>query len=334
LGFVPVPVVSINTRQSIEMNAFSANDTISFFDDRLSLLGGIRHQKSSQILRNLDRYHGISGALVGAGSVSIPPDVSQTTPMYGVSFQLTESLNAYSLVSESFVPQFGTAKNESGDDFPLKPIIGESFEVGVKVSSETGRYSATVAYFDITNKNRSRFGGLIATGPFIGQSYTIQTNAEKATGVELDGVVRPTKNWQILVGYAYTDSKIADPLFAEPVSLIDPNSPRDLRIPGVPVHQLNLLQKYTFTDGPLKGFAANFGANYQSDRRGSESAQEVISIPDVWLFDAGLFYTTKVFGRRTELRLAVSNLFNKKYVTTGPFLGDPLTYRFSIRTQF
>lgn len=334
LGFVPVPVESIKTRQSIEMNAFSANDTISFFDDRLSILGGIRHQESSQVLRNLDRYHLISGALVAAGSVQVPPDVTQTTPMYGVSYQLNKSMNVYSLVSESFVPQFGTAKNEVGDDFPLKPIIGESFEVGFKVASDTGRYSATVAYFDITNKNRSRFGGAIASGPFIGQSYTIQTDAEKAKGFEIDGVVRPTKNWQILLGYAYTDSKIADPLFAEPLSLIDPNSKRDVRIPGVPEHQFNLLQKYTFTEGRLKGLAVNFGANYQSDRRGSESAQEDITIPEVWLFDAGLFYPTKIFGRRTELRLAVSNLFDKKYVTTGPFLGDPQTYRFSIRTQF
>jgi iron complex outermembrane receptor protein len=334
LGFVPVPLISINTRQSIEMNAFSANDTISFFNNRLSILGGIRYQTSSQVLRNLDLYNTVTGVRTGTGSVQTPADVKRTTPMAGVSFQVNSWMNVYTLWSQSFVPQFGTAKNESGSDFALKPVVGESKELGLKVADSNGRFSATAAVFDISNKNRSRFGGLIATGPLTGQSYTIQTDAEGAKGFELDGIVSPMQGWQILVGYAYTDSKIKDPLFAEPVSLIDPNSPRDVRIPGVPRHQINLLQKYTFTKGALKGFAVNFGANYQGERRGSESAQEVITIPAVWLYDAGISYAAKIFDRRTDLRLTVSNVFDKKYVTTGPFLGDPLTFRFAIRTQF
>jgi len=334
LGFVPVPLQSINSRNSIETNAIAANDTLSFFNNKLSVLGGVRYQKSSQVLRNLDRYDLLSGASIATGSVQTPADVTRTTPMAGLSFQATSWMNVYTLWSQSFVPQFGTARNEFGDDYPLKPVVGESFEVGLKIADEEGRFSATMAVFDITNKNRSRFGGLIATGPLTGQGYTIQTDAEGSQGFELDGVYRPIKNWQVLVGYAYTDSKIDDPLFAEPVSLIDPNSPRDVRIPGVPRHQINLLQKYTFNDGPLKGFAVNFGANYQGERRGSESAQEVITIPAVWVYDAGASYSTKIFDRRTDLRLTVSNVFDKKYVTTGPFLGDPLTFRFAIRTQF
>jgi len=334
LGFVPVPLISINTRQSIETNAIAANDTISFFNDRLSLLGGVRYQTSSQVLRNLDLYNTITGVRTGIGSVQTPADVKRTTPMAGVSFQLNSWMNVYTLWSKSFVPQFGTARNESGNDFALKPIVGESKEIGLKVADANGRFSATMAVFDITNKNRSRFGGLIATGPLTGQSYTIQTDAEGAKGFEIDGIVTPMPGWQILVGYAYTDSKIKDPLFAEPASLIDPNSPRDVRIPGVPRNQINLLQKYTFAKGALKGFAFNFGANYQGERRGSESAQEVITIPAVWVYDAGASYSTKIFDRRTDLRLTVSNVFDKKYVTTGPFLGDPLTFRFAIRTQF
>lgn len=334
LGFIPVPLESINTRQEIRTTAFSANDTVSFFNNRLSLLVGLRHQKSDQILRNLDRFNTVSGVRIGTGNRRTPPTVKKTVPMVGVSVQLAPWLNAYALASESFVPQFGTARDADGADFALRPIVGESFEFGAKIADADGRLSATMAVFDITNRNRSRFGGLIATGPLTGESFTIQTDAEGAKGFELDGAVRPLKDWQILVGYAYTESKIKDPLFAEPVSLIDPNSPRDVRIPGVPRHQINLLQRYAFARGPLKGAALNVGANYQGARRGSESAQEVITIPAVWLYETGVSYSTKLFGRRTELRLNVINLLDKKFVTTGPFLGDPRTYRFSIRTGF
>lgn len=334
LGFVPVPVQSINNRQEIEMHAFSLNDTVSFFDNRFSVLGGVRHQESDQFFRNLDLYHSISGARVGTGNSSRPPTVRRTVPMVGASMQVQPWLNVYALRAESFVPQFGTARDALGGEFALKPIIGESTEFGAKLADTDGRFSATVAAFDITNRNRSRFGGIIASGPLTGQSFTVQTDAEEAQGLEVDGVVRPVRDWQILVGYAYTDSKIADPLFAEPVSLIDPNSPRDVRIPGVPLHQINLLQKYTFSSGGLKGFAVNFGSNYQGARRGSESAQEVITIPAVWVHEAGVAYSTKFFGRRTDLRLNVHNLFDKTYVTTGPFLGEPRVWRFSLRTVF
>ncbi len=60
-------------------------------------------------------------------------------------------------------------------------------------------------------------------------------------------------------------------------------------------------------------------------RRTSAAAQEVITIPAVWLYETGVSYSTKLFGRRTDLRLNVINLLDKKYVTTGPFLGDPRT---------
>ena len=80
--------------------------------------------------------------------------------------------------------------------------------------------------------------------------------------------------------------------------------------------------------------SVNFGSNYQGARRGSESAQEVITIPAVWVHEAGVAYSAKFFGRRADLRLNVHNLFDKTYVTTGPFLGEPRVWRFSLRTMF
>ena len=334
-GLIPVPVENIKTRTTNKTSAYAINDTLSFFEKRLNLLGGLRYQQSNQVLRSFDRYNVVTGLKVGSASESTPPREKATVPMVGISLQFNSWSNIYALKSESFVPQTGTALTITGETYKLLPVTGQSQEVGLKVGRPDGSFSATLAGFVIENKNRSRFGGLIPPGePLAGQSWTLQTAAEESKGIELDGVWTPLKQWQILFGYAYTTSKIKDPAFAEAISPANPNSPVDTRIPGVPLHQVNLLQKYSFETGKLKGLAINFGLNYQGKRRGSESAQESYTLDGVVVYDAGISYVTKLLRRSSTLRLTVSNLFDKKYVNTGPFLADPRQIRFSIKTSF
>ncbi|HYD83004.1 MAG TPA: TonB-dependent receptor plug domain-containing protein, partial [Opitutus sp.] len=123
-----------------------------FWKDRITLIGGVRHDRSDQ--RNYSRNYQGNGALVVTDRSAARPDApSATSPQYGVSFAVTREVSLYALHSEGLVPQYFI---RDGLGRPFDPTKAENNEVGAKFDLFNGRVSGTVGVFKIEREGTPR----------------------------------------------------------------------------------------------------------------------------------------------------------------------------------
>jgi iron complex outermembrane recepter protein len=119
------------------------------FKDRLTLIGGLRHDRSDQ--RNYSRNLQGNGLLVITDRSATRPDApSATSVQYGVNVAITREISLYGLHSEALVPQYFV---RDGLGRPFDPTKAENNELGIKFDLLQGRISGTVGVFKI-----ERFG--------------------------------------------------------------------------------------------------------------------------------------------------------------------------------
>ncbi len=275
-------------------------DQMKAFNDRLSLLGGVRRDELS----------------VGG---------SRNTPQLGATFKLARGINLFGLYSESFVPNASRLDAGLGvvRDFP--PTESEGFDAGVKIELLEGRVAGAISIFQIERANLVQ---AIATfPPPVGTPQFFLSGLEGSEGVEVELFFTPGPAWQVIAGYTYTDARILESNRATDVGL---------RLAQTSPHSFNLTSRYSFLRGPLKGFSV--GA-LLIHRQGpipdfSTFAQRQIVGPGWTRLDAFVAYETKLFGRTTRFALNVNNTTDETYIERVGMYNAPRQVFFQTRVSF
>jgi len=242
------------------------------------------------------------------------------SPRAGFTYALGDAMAIYANWSKSFNPQGGYPRFDGGN---VPPERGEDYEAGFKIARPDGSLRGLFTVFQLTRQD-------MATEDFVHPNFYVVTGEQRSRGVEAELGWNPTAAWDMTVAYAYTQAEITR----------DNALPVGARLAGIPRHNLNLWGRYTVQGGPLAGFGAGLGVNYQSDRLASnyEPVDPVYGRPFTMksyvLVDAALYYDHGPWS----VRLNLKNAFDKKYFVTASSTrtawGSPRSLMVNVERRF
>ena len=312
--------------QTFEGEAYWITMNSALWEDRIRFVYGIRQDEFTQ-----DIYSVINDRFSEVNINRSKQTQKSDSPQLAFLFQPFSFLGLYGSHSESTVPQFGIWREQymdPADSLPRPPLEGESAEVGLKINLFDDKISGTFAYFDAQRNNRvSGAGSPDRFGP-----WQRILSDELAEGYEMDFLLSPMPNWQILLAAAFTDSLQISPRTREP------NEDTSRPIPNISERQYSAFTKYEFDEGFLSGFSLGGGFNYASDKTWSSSNQPN-RIRDI---QAQPFTTYRLFAgyrwqaldKEFNLRLNIRNLSDEVYFLTAGQMGAPREARLSLSVDF
>ncbi len=235
------------------------------------------------------------------------------SPRVGLVFKPVPQASIYVSYSKSFLPQ-------SGDQFlsldltsaALKPEVFDNYEIGVKWDIKPD-LSLTVAAYRLDRSNTRAAGAVAGT--------TVLTGQQRSTGIEVGLTGRITPQWQMSVGYGYTDAEITQTTTAAPAGR---------RVAQVPRHQLSLWNRYDFSER----FGVGLGLYHQSKQFATIS--NLTELPAYTRVDAALFVK---LTDRIEAQLNVENLTDATYFPVAHndnniSTGAPINARLTVAVKF
>jgi iron complex outermembrane recepter protein len=250
------------------------------------------------------------------------------TPRIGLTYLFTENISAFAVYDECYLPQTGRKE----DNTSAKPLSGTNKEIGVKALLLKKKLSINVSTYH-TEKNNILVANP-ATGLYVERGQiTIQ-------GLDVDMVGTLNQNISINLNYTYTDARITKDANVDIIGM---------RNYGTPENVGNVLLRYRFTKGKLKGLSAGAGTSYMGNKSGiwpewNDMKDRDKLVPAYTIFDANVGYET----RRFSITCNVFNLLNTNYVATGWYSsateaspgfwgyspGLPINFRANIRYRF
>jgi iron complex outermembrane recepter protein len=252
-------------------------DLISFSDNLKLLVGG--------------RYDLVEQSYIGRleGETTLVQQDTQFSPRVGIVYQPITPVSLYANWSRSFFPQ-GDFGDRNADGSPFAPTTGEQFEVGVKTEFLDGRLAATLAAYSITRQN-------VLTDDPDRPDFRIQVGEQRSRGIELDVAGEILPGWNVIAGYAYTDSEITR----------DNSGFQGNRPNNVPQHSGSLWTTYEIQDGDFQGLGFGAGLFWVGERPGDLA--NTFDLPSYVRTDAALFYRRDTW----QAQLNFKNLFNVGY---------------------
>jgi outer membrane receptor for ferric coprogen and ferric-rhodotorulic acid len=253
-----------------------------------------------------------------SGSSSVSRN-GEFTPYVGAVYDLTDSLSAYASYTQSFQPQTTVDSNNK----LLDPRTGEQFEIGLKAELLDG-VNASLALFDLTDTNRS-----VSDTANVGKYLAAGEAHLRGVEAELSGQLM--QNWEVALGYTYTDTEYKNTRTAAGSEFYTPE------------HMLQLWTKYTFdghdnwTDGLFVGGGLKVFSSFRNIARTAAGGATTIEAPGYAVVDLQAGYK---FSDNVTATLTVNNVFDEKYyervggVSVFNFYGEPRSVSFKLATTF
>jgi catecholate siderophore receptor len=240
------------------------------------------------------------------------------SPRAAVIVKPIDSLSLYTAWSVSYLPASGdqfSALNPS--TLILEPQRFESTEVGAKWNINPKLLFTAAAYQLLRANVPVNIGGGVSIP---GGSHVI-----RGFETALTGYITP--EWQSVLGYAYTDARIAKDLTTAGIT---PPIVAGNRVQLVPYNQLSLWNKYQINPT----WAAALGVIYFSDS--FASSDDSVRLPGFVRVDAAIYAKIDEMWR---VQLNVENIFNKGYWATADgnnniSPGQPRTFRVTAIARF
>lgn len=275
------------------------SDDLAFFSDRLRLNAGLRMTYAKS---DFNQY----GDQTASENFVLSPRV-------GVNYMYRPRATIYGLFDNTFLPLSG----KTFDGQELKPIKGQSLEFGLK-NEWSESFSSTVSVYSIRRSNT------VVNDPVNNDLY--QTGENKAQGVEVDLRGRLVQGLNVILNYAYTDSKITkDNQNPQMVGKATPNRIK---------HIQNTWLSYTFPWRVLEDFSVGVGYQYMGGRSERFTAIEPAPMKDMFRMDSGISYAKN----KVAVNFMVNNILNSHQYSTAWKRNDmyywvqlaPINYRISL----
>ncbi|MFZ6681987.1 TonB-dependent receptor [Undibacterium sp. Tian12W] len=283
--FIPEPNISSlagpeNVPKTGETNlsSLALADTLSFADDRIQVIIGVRQQQVG--VKNFNPANGV---------VTSRYDKSAVTPGVGVVFKPVNNVSVYANYIEGLQqgPVAPVGTKNAGEIF--SPYVSKQYETGVKV--DFGKLMATLSVYQLTTPN-----GYTNPGTLV---YGID-GEQKTKGLELNTFGEIYPGLRLLGGAAFVDAK---------QSKTAGGVNNGKKVTGVPDVQVNLGLEWD------PGFAPGLTLTGRVIHTDSQYLDVINkqSVPSWKRFDLGARYLTVVSGYPTTFRLNVENAANKSY---------------------
>jgi iron complex outermembrane recepter protein len=226
--------------------------------------------------------------------------------------------------STSYAPQFLLDINNQF----LPPQTAKGLEGGVK-SVWSKELMTSLTIFSQKRENVGRqFNDQTLNPP---RTYGVLSPGEESKGFEFEATYKPTKAFDMRVGYAYYNGKITGAAATEQFKI-------GRELPRAPEKSGTFSANYTVQGGKAAGLRLGYGFTYKNDtildlNNGLNSLTRR-SDPYVvhWITAAKEF---KLASKRAiVVRLNVGNLLNKNYVSEGFTFGEYRTIRLSTDFKF
>ncbi|BAV06406.1 TonB-dependent siderophore receptor [Filimonas lacunae] len=234
------------------------------------------------------------------------------TPRIGLSANMDANTTVYALYDQAFQPQPGIRE----DGQKVKPLTGSNIEAGVKRDWMNGKWNTSLSAYRIVRNDVNAKDPNDPNGVFI---FQLGQTVSKGVEFDLRGEMLPGLN--VIVNYAFTDSKITKTDTTE-VSKATLNQPTGNYAKNV----ANAWLTYQVKTGILKGFGISGGITYQQGREQWDvsSTAPKLSLPDYTKIDGGLFWEHNAM----RVTLNVYNIADK-YL----YIGSPSDYYYTYQAE-
>jgi iron complex outermembrane receptor protein len=278
------------------------------FADKWSISGGVRH--TSVKFKSEDHFiTGTNGD--DSGSIKF----TNTSPVAGLVYKVTPSLNVYGNVGKGFeTPTFAelayrsTSATVNGFNFDLKPAESTNYELGVKAYVGSGtRINAAVFRTDTKNE-------IVVFNNSSGRSVFQNVDSTSREGVEVGVTSEFGNGFTGAFSYTYIDAKF-DNSFGTCVgfcsSVAGPNAtvPEGNKIPGIPANMVYAELGWRYA--PI-GFSTAVEARWMDEVFANDLNDESAQDYTVVNLRAGL--AQRIGGWRLAEFARVDNLFDEEYV--------------------
>ncbi|MFL9884062.1 TonB-dependent receptor [Paraburkholderia agricolaris] len=286
----------------LRLNSQQLIDTMSLWNNRLLLTGGLRRQTIGA-----DNYDPTSGAQT---STYVKQAI---TPLAGIVFKPLSNISVYgnftSGLSDGGTAPVGTAN--AGQAFA--PYKSNQYEAGVK--ADWGRVMTTVSVFQISQPN-----GI--TNP--ATNIYAYDGRSKVRGLELAAYGEAFRHLRLMASATIYDARLE----GTAGGTTDGNEPV-----GIPHYALNLGADYDLPWVPglaVNGRIIHTGAQYYD-------AANTLRLPSWTRYDVGVRYSAKIASKDVVFRANVENLFGSRYwIQQGTYLttAAPRTVLLSAQIDF
>lgn len=274
-------------------------DEASFLNDKLRVNAGLRLTYAKS---NFDQY----------GDKTDGSDLV-LTPRVGVNYEYAKKASVYGLFDNTFVPMTG----KTNDGRALKPVKGQSFEIGLK-NEWNESFTTTLSIYDIRRSNT------VINDPITNDIY--QTGENRAKGIEFDIRGHIVTGLNVIVNYAYTDAKITKDEFNP--QMVGKATPNRIK------HIQNTWLTYSLPGHALKDFSISLGYQYQAGRSVRFTSIDPAPMKDLFRMDSGIAYARGIVA----INFIVNNILNSKQYSTAWKRNDiyywvqlaPVNYRVSL----
>ncbi|MEL6467625.1 MAG: TonB-dependent receptor [Pseudomonadota bacterium] len=284
----PITASTLPSVSDTKITNIAIADYISFFDDRLSILAGLRYTNIEIEERDT------------SGTVTSSFDDSDVTPAFGIAYKPSDSLTIYGNYIEALIPGESAPTIAVNTNETLPPIVSEQFEVGAKY--DFGTLAATVALFQI-----ERPSGLLSPDLVFSEA-----GLQRNRGIEFSVFGEPVEGTRLIGTASYIDTELT--------STGDPTTEGN-EAPGVPDVRLSL---YGEVDVPqIEGLTLTGGAFFSSSSfLDDTNTQEVGSSTT---FDIGARYATSYRGVPITAQFTIQNVGDSEHYVSNPLGGGLAT---------
>jgi outer membrane receptor for ferric coprogen and ferric-rhodotorulic acid len=257
---------------------------------------------------------------VSYGAAANYGDSSVFVPYSGVLYDVTETHRLYGSYSEIFDPQ--SARDRNGRQ--LDPLVGRSYELGLKSTFFSGGLNTTLAIFRIEQDNLAQPDtGFTIPGTIFEASRAAQGTTSE--GFEIEVVGRPLPGWEATMSYASFTAKDAQDV------AVNTDQPRKL---------LKLFTTYELLDR-LPGLTLG-GGLYWEDGNYMPTINPITAAPE--RLTQGAYTLVNLMARyqineHVSAQLNLDNLLDEEYYSQIGFynqlaFGEPRNYNLGVTYRF
>ena len=272
------PFLSRNRQTENDTFNISFQDEIKMFDERLIVVGGARYDSFD---RRFDDFLRVGEETADSGD--------QWTYKAGVVGKIRDDISIYFNFAQTFSPNFSFQP----DGTPLKPLIGDVNEIGIKTALWEGAVNLQLAFYDLVDKNIS---GPHPNPDLSAAGWRAQSDHRSMEGVEIDMNLVLFNNWRIMTSGHFIS--------------VDQSDNRVQR--SWPKQKYGFFTRYDFTSGPLDGLQIGGGGFYTGSIPGDGGNSFFYG--RYWHFDALVRYR---LNEHTSFTLNVTNVANERYFNRG-----------------
>ncbi|KAA9001893.1 TonB-dependent receptor [Affinibrenneria salicis] len=259
--------------------------------DTLKLFGGVRYEYARLKIDGYQTVAAANGVTVEGGK----PDFDATLFNFGAVWSPVESLSLFANYSEGFaMPDVGRVLrgiNQPGMSVErflnLEPVVTDNIELGFRVQKTPVDFE--LSYY----KSSSKLGSRVER---VGDMYVTRREKNEIDGIEASLGYAPTDNHRLKLGYSHMRGRYDS----------DNDGSLDARLDGLNVSPDRLTASWAANWTP--NWSSFIQANWAMNRSFDDPQREFSGYV---LVDAAVGYRLP----KGRLNLAVSNLFDKDYIT-------------------